>query len=131
MKNTAVKLNCRLYALDHHQHSFGKSPAFFLHFSRYNAVKTLWFLRSSSLVDYWQELSIGKIIGKSEALSSSCSRLTSKLPSFQGLISVQPKLQPSALLRPPLSVQKTQRHKYCTATENTQMHNCANTQIRS
>lgn len=130
MKNTAVKLNCRLYALDHHQHSFGKSPAFFLHFSRYNAVKTLWFLRSSSLVDYWQELSIGKIIGKSEALSSSCSRLTSKLPSFQAskVSSVSNQNCSQAHYCDHHSLYK--RHKDTNTARQLKIHKCTIAQIR-
>ena len=57
-------------------------------------------------------------------------------PSIQGLISVQPKLQPSAL-RPPIFPQYTQIHKYTSAqihrktTEiKMQIHTYMNAQLR-
>ena len=121
MKNTAVKLNCRLYALDHHQHSFGKSPAFFLHFSRYNAVKTLWFLRSSSLVDYWQELSSWKLL---------LQQLTSKLPSFQAskVSSVSNQNCSQAHYCDHHSLYK--RHKDTNTARQLKIHKCTIAQIR-
>ena len=86
-----------------------------------NAVKTLWFLRSSSLVDYWQELSSWKLL---------LQQLTSKLPSFQAskVSSVSNQNCSQAHYCDHHSLYK--RHKDTNTARQLKIHKCTIAQIR-